>query len=275
MKSLPQRSFARPTWLDRSQSQTRDALVLLGIGLAVFAVAHFYDLPPLLLQFGLDHADWEVDDAIFVVFMLSVALMIYGYRRYKDLSREIAGRIVAEGEAPKLARHDPLTGLPNRRFFEERLQEYLGAGGPQKLLAVMMLDLDGFKVVNDTHGHAVGDKALSEFARRASVILRADAFLARIGGDEFAIIMPVVGTPADAASLARRVIAAVIEPLVMDTAIVQFGVGVGIAVSPNDGDQADDLMRRADRALYRAKSTGRSTVRFFEAEWTPSSSVER
>jgi len=266
MKSLPQRSFARPTWLDRSQSQTRDALVLLGTGLAIFAVAHYYDLPPHLLQFGLDHADWEVDDAIFVVFMLSVALMIYGYRRYKDLSREITGRIAAEGEALKLARHDPLTGLPNRRFFEERLQEYLGAAGPQKLLAVMMLDLDGFKVVNDTHGHAVGDRALSEFARRASVILRGEAFLARIGGDEFAIIMPVVGTPADAASLARRVIAAVIEPLVMDTAIVQFGVGVGIAVSPNDGDQADDLMRRADRALYRAKSTGRSTVRFFEAE---------
>jgi diguanylate cyclase (GGDEF)-like protein len=129
-----------------------------------------------------------------------------------------------------------------------------------------MLDLDGFKVVNDSHGHAVGDKALSEFARRASGILRGDAFLARIGGDEFAMIMPVVGTPEDAANLARRVIATVIEPLVMDTAVVQFGVGVGIAVSPNDGDQADDLVRRAERALYRAKSTGRSTVRFFEAE---------
>jgi diguanylate cyclase (GGDEF)-like protein len=266
MKPSPRRSFARPTWLDRPQSQTRDALVLLGIGLAVFAAAHCYDLPPHLLQFGLDYADWEVDDAIFVVFMLSVALMIYGCRRYKDLSREITGRIAAEGEALKLARHDPLTGLPNRHFFEEKLHEYLGAAGPQKLLAVMMLDLDGFKVVNDTHGHAVGDRALSEFARRASVILRGDAFLARIGGDEFAIIMPVVGAPADAANLARRVIAAVIEPLVMDIAIVQFGVGVGIAVSPNDGDQADDLMRRADRALYRAKSTGRSTVRFFEAE---------
>jgi diguanylate cyclase (GGDEF)-like protein len=266
MKFASQRSFAEPKWQDWSQPQTRDGLVLLGTGLAIFAVAHFYDLPPVLLQFGLDHADWEVDDAIFVVFMLSVGLIIYGYRRYKDLSREITGRIAAEGEALNLARHDPLTGLPNRRFFEERLQECLGAAGPQRPLAVLMLDLDGFKVVNDTHGHAAGDRALSEFARRASVILRDDAFLARIGGDEFAIIMPVVGTPEDAANLARRVIATVIEPMMMGAAVVQFGVAVGIAVSPNDGDQADDLMKRADRALYRAKSTGRSTVRFFEAD---------
>src|SRR6202023_3843052 len=105
MKSLPQHSFARLTWLDRSQSQKRDALVLLGAGLAIFAVAHCYDLPPHLLQFGLDHADWEVDDAIFVVFMLSVALMIYGFRRYRDLSVEMKARISAESEGRGLARH--------------------------------------------------------------------------------------------------------------------------------------------------------------------------
>src|ERR1700722_12950438 len=137
--SLSRRALA--LGLDWRVSATKDAILLFGTGIIIFAFAHVYDLPPRLLQFGLDHADWEEDDAIFVVFMLSVALMIYGYRRYKDLSREITGRIAAEGEALKLARHDPLTGLPNRRFFEERLQEYLGAAGPQKLLAVMMLDL--------------------------------------------------------------------------------------------------------------------------------------
>jgi diguanylate cyclase (GGDEF)-like protein len=265
MKFASQRSLAWPEWLDWSRSQTRDGLVLFGTGLVIFAFAHFYDLPPVLLQFGLGLTEW-MDDAIFVVFLLSIGLIVYGYRRYNDLSREITGRIAAEEEALKLARHDPLTGLPNRRFFEERLQECLLAAAPQKMLAVLMLNLDGFKTVNDTHGHAVGDKALSEFARRASVILRDDAFLARIGGDEFAIIMPVVGTPEDAASLALRIIATASEPMMMDAAVVQFGVGVGIAVSPNDGDQGDDLMRRADRALYRAKSAGRSMVRFFETE---------
>ncbi len=96
---------ALPAWLDWRFSATRDATVLFGIGIAVFAFAHFYDLPPHLLQFGLDHADWEVDDVIFVVFMLSVAFMVYGLRRYRDLSVEMKARICAEADTRNLARH--------------------------------------------------------------------------------------------------------------------------------------------------------------------------
>jgi PleD family two-component response regulator len=97
----------------------------------------------------LDNADWEADDLMFVVFILSVALMIYGFRRYRDLAREIKARIEAEGRAVELARHDPLTGLPNRRFFEERLNKCLLDASVTNQLAVLMLDLDGFKPVND------------------------------------------------------------------------------------------------------------------------------
>ena len=114
---IPPTRRALPVWLDWRFSATRDAIVLFGIGIAVFALAHFYDLPPHLLQFGLDHADWEVDDVMFVVFMLSVAFMVYGLRRYRDLSVEMKARICAEADARNLARHDTLTGLPNRRFF--------------------------------------------------------------------------------------------------------------------------------------------------------------
>jgi diguanylate cyclase (GGDEF)-like protein len=128
-----------------------------------------------------------------------------------------------------------------------------------------MLDLDGFKPVNDTHGHAAGDAALSEFARRASEILRSHDFLARIGGDEFAIIMPIKSLD-EPAALARRITAAVAEPFIVNHATVTFGVGIGIAIASNDGVEADDLMRRADRALYRAKKGGRSRVHFFEPE---------
>jgi diguanylate cyclase (GGDEF)-like protein len=250
-------------WHDR---HTRDAMVLLGIGAVTFATAHFYDLPPHLLQFGLDHADWEMDDLIFVVFMLSAEMMIYGFRRYQDLSREIKARTAAESEARMMARHDPLTGLPNRRFFEERLTDYLHTASATSQLAVLMLDLDGFKPVNDSHGHAVGDKALVEFARRVSVMCRTDAFLARVGGDEFAILMPAMASLDEPTLLARRIAAAFADPFIVDNTTVNFGVGVGIAVAPNDGDGADDLMRRADRALYRAKEAGRSSVRFFEPE---------
>jgi diguanylate cyclase (GGDEF)-like protein len=253
-------------WFDWRRPEVRDAVVLVAAAALAYVVAHTYDLAPKLFQLGIDYAEWELDDMIFVVFVMSIAMMIYALRRYRDLSREINSRIGAELEARKLARHDPLTGLPNRRFFEERLKEYLGATGATHQAAVLVMDLDGFKAVNDTYGHAVGDKALSEFARRVSAIVRADAFLARVGGDEFTIIMPRIDSLDDPTSLARRIAAAVAEPFVVEHVTAEFGVGIGIAIAPNDGVHADELVRRADRALYRAKAAGRSSVRFFEPE---------
>lgn len=253
-------------WLDWRRRDTRDAVVILSIAVLAFITGHFYELPEKLIQFGTDYADWEVDDIIFVLFVLSAAMMVYRFRRYQDLSHEIKARISAELEARNLARHDPLTGLPNRRFFAEKLDECLRGASDTQRLAVLMLDLDGFKAVNDTHGHAAGDKALGEFARRVAGLLRADSVLARIGGDEFAIIMPRIDSLDDPTNLARRIAAAIAEPFVIDNAAVELGVGVGIAIAPNDGIDADELVRRADRALYRAKGAGRSSVRFFEPE---------
>jgi diguanylate cyclase (GGDEF)-like protein len=256
----------RAKWFDWKRRDTRDALVLLMIGIIIFLAADRYDLPPHLLQFGLDYADWEMDDLIFVFFMLSVALMIYGFRRYQDLSREIKARTAAELDARNLARHDPLTGLPNRRFFEGKLEECLRDASAAHQVAVLMLDLDGFKTVNDTYGHAAGDKALCEFARRVSKVLRPGTFLARIGGDEFAIIKPKIGSLDDPTNLARRIAAAVAEPFVIDGVTAEIGVGIGIAVAPDDGTDREELVRRSDRALYRAKVAGRSSVCFFELE---------
>jgi len=257
---------ALPGWLDWRFPATRDALLLLGFGIIIFAVGNAYDLPSYLLQFGLDYAAWEIDDAIFVVFILSIAFLVYGFRRYRDLSVEVKARSSATSEARKLARHDPLTGLPNRRFFEERLEEYLSTASATHQVAVLTLDLDGFMGVNDTYGHAVGDKALCEFARRLSVIVRTDAFLARVGGDEFTIIMPTIDSLDDPTNLARRIAAAVAEPFVFEHVTAEVGVGIGIAIAPDDGVHADEVVRRADRALYRAKAAGRSSVRFFEVE---------
>ena len=231
-----------------------------------YAVGTFYDFALTLFQFGIDHADYQADDIIFVVFVLGVAMIVYGFRRYQDLSREIKARTSAEMEARNLARHDPLTGLPNRRFFVEKLDECLGHASETRQVAVFMLDLDGFKLINDTHGHAMGDQALSEFAHRVSAILRPENVLARIGGDEFSIIMPKINSPDDLTNLARRIGSIVAEPFMIGSVTAELGVGIGIAIAPCDGAHLDELVRRADLALYRAKAAGRSCVRFFETE---------
>jgi diguanylate cyclase (GGDEF)-like protein len=237
---------------DWRRPATRDVIALLGVTVLASLVAHFYDLPPKLFEFAVEHANWEVDDLIFVVFVLNIAMLICGVRRYR--------------EARSLARHDPLTGLPNRRLFAEKLNECLGRASDASQVAVFMLDLDGFKKINDTHGHDAGDKALCEFAQRISVILRGDSVLARVGGDEFGIIMPEIRSLDDPANLARRIVASAAETFAIEDVTAELGVGVGIAIAPNDGVNPEELVRRADRALYRAKGDGRSCVRFFEPE---------
>src|SRR5476651_2623560 len=129
-----------------------------------------------------------------------------------------------------------------------------------------MLDLDGFKSINDAYGHAVGDQALIEFAQRISAIMRAGAVLIRVGGDEFSVIIPNIVSLDGPTALARRIVAAVAEPFLIGQISTSVGVGIGIAIAPSDGMDPELLVQRADRALYRAKSEGRSCIHFFEAE---------
>ena len=250
--------------IDWHRPEVRDAVVILSTVFVIYLPAHLFDLAPKLFQFGMDHADWEVDDIIFVIFVLSIGFAIYSYRRVKDLSREMTARRRAEIEASNLARHDPLTGLPNRRFFLERLDEVLLKTTHASRSAVLMLDLDGFKSINDAYGHAIGDQALTEFAARISAVMRSGAVLTRVGGDEFAVIVPEISSLDDPTALARRIAAAVAEPFLVDRISATLGVGIGIAIAPVDGTDPEVLVQHADRALYRAKAEGRSCIRFFE-----------
>jgi diguanylate cyclase (GGDEF)-like protein len=244
--------------------EVRDAMVTGALALAVYTAAHIFDLPPKVFRFAIANVKYEVDDAIFVLFTMSIALLFYVYRRLQDLSKEIEARRSAEHMAQRLARHDPLTGLPNRRYFNEKLDEALRCQDPQECrAAVLMLDLDGFKAVNDVHGHMVGDRVLVEFAERIGKACR-NALVARVGGDEFAVVLPHIHSLDEPAAVARRISLTVAEPFTIAGTETTLGVGIGIAVAPNDGTSADDLLRRADLALYRAKAEGRSATRFFE-----------
>ena len=187
---------------------TLDVILISIFSVILLSVEYFYDLAPQLFQFALDYREWEIDNLIFVGFVMSLGSAIFSYRRVRELAVEMKARRSAELEARKLARHDPLTGLPNRRFFVETLGEVLQTTTAGSRSAVLMLDLDGFKSVNDAYGHAVGDQTLIEFAQRVSAIMRAGAVFTRIGGDEFAVILPDINSLDGPAALARRIVGA-------------------------------------------------------------------
>ncbi|CAO4174873.1 Bifunctional diguanylate cyclase/phosphodiesterase [Methylorubrum populi] len=176
---------------------------------------------------------------------------------FEDVTERIRGAA--------LARQEPLTGLCNRVGLHDHLHAALAeaarTGAP---LAVLMLDLDRFKAVNDTLGHPVGDALLRKVAERLHKATRRGDVVARLGGDEFAILQAGAEQPQAAETLARRLVDLVGRTYVVEGHMLNVGVSVGIAIAPADGQDADDLLKHADLALYRAKAEGRATYRFFE-----------
>ncbi|TDG21063.1 diguanylate cyclase, partial [Paracraurococcus ruber] len=179
---------------------------------------------------------------------------------------DITERRQAEARIAHLAHHDTLTGLPNRVLFRERLDAALARAQRGEGFAVLCLDLDRFKEVNDTLGHPVGDILLRQVAARLAAELRETDTLARLGGDEFAVIQSGLDQPKDATALARRLIDVLGLPFELEGNQVVIGTSIGITVAPADGLDADVLLRGADMALYRAKAEGRGRWRFFEPE---------
>jgi diguanylate cyclase (GGDEF)-like protein len=180
---------------------------------------------------------------------------------YEDISE----RRVAEQRLAHMARHDQLTGLPNRLLFGEHMQRVLAGRAPNTDIAVLWLDLDRFKIVNDTHGHPIGDALLGEVAARLRECAGGAGLVARLGGDEFAIVQEHGTQPYDATALAQQVITALSTPFCIDGQDVRIGASVGIALSYDGLMTSDSLLKRADLALYRAKADGKGQFRFFEA----------
>ncbi len=182
-----------------------------------------------------------------------------------DTIRPSLFRKVTEERIRFVAHHDHLTQLANRLMFQERLRDTLAtARCDEHGFALLYLDLDGFKLVNDSRGHDAGDGLLVAVAQRLRDNLREGDMVARMGGDEFAIIQSSGSQPAAAIALAQRLLAAIGQPFEADGRRSVIGVSIGIAVYPRDGDNPDSLLRNADTALYRSKESGRNTFRLFE-----------
>jgi len=177
--------------------------------------------------------------------------------------KNIAAERVAHQHMHNLAFYDPLTRLPNRALFEDRLtQTIAGAKRYNRPFGLLFLDLDGFKAVNDLHGHAAGDSVLRAFGERIGAILRESDTFARLGGDEFAVLQELSRIPEDAQALAEKLIEALREPFLFDGAALHVGLSIGIAIYPWHGIAEASLLDAADKALYEAKSSGKNTFRF-------------
>ncbi len=204
--------------------------------------------------------------ALTVATLMTSLLIVLGFSVPAAIaSRRIRERWLAEDQIRHLALHDSLTGLPNRLQFHQHLDRAVArAKRHGQLMAVFGLDLDRFKDVNDTLGHATGDALLEEVAARLKESVRESDLVGRLGGDEFAIVAEDINAPEDAMRLARRVCTALSETYHVNGHELTISASIGIAIGPVDSEPSDTLLKNADLALYRAKEDGRNTFRFFE-----------
>jgi two-component system cell cycle response regulator len=188
--------------------------------------------------------------------LLEVHKRIHNMLEVRLLYRELAQYSKAQQE---LALHDPLTGLPNRRLLEDRIATTLQhASRNHHKAAIMYLDLDGFKTINDTYGHAYGDEVLKTVAQRLLANSRKEDTVARLGGDEFMVVLSEVGGLSDAHGPAAKLVEAVSEPMFVNDLKLQLSTSIGISIYPDDAETVDALISIADYALYEAKRGGKN-----------------
>ena len=182
-------------------------------------------------------------------------------------AQDITARKAAEEQVKHLAHYDTLTNLPNRTLFNDRLRQALAIAKRDKVrMALMFIDLDEFKPVNDTYGHAVGDLLLKEVAVRIQDCLRESDTVARMGGDEFTVLLPVIEAEQDASVVAEKIRLALNQPFELAGKNLHISSSTGIAIYPEHGSDEKALLKNADTAMYYAKESGRNAVRVFPTE---------
>ena len=192
------------------------------------------------------------------------AIAIQNAKLYEQAQQEIADRKKAEKAIQHLANHDALTGLPNRRLFNERIDLEIARSQRNQLrFSVMLFDLDQLKDVNDSFGHNVGDMLLQAVAQRLLGLLRKSDTIARMGGDEFFLILPEMNQKEDAFLTAERILSALSTPFHLEAFQINITTSIGIAFFPDDGEDAEELIKKADLAMYKAKEKGGNTYHLY------------
>jgi len=252
-------------------SQAVDAAARLKSGYTVATVA---TLASAVLFVGLGNElfpawSWEQpasarEQSLIVIFLLNIALILFGWRRSKDLKRALEAHAVAEQRAHEAAFLDHVTGLSNRRELIRRIDQVLASADPTPTL--LMLDLDHFKKVNDVYGHAAGDRLLQVVARILESCVPRSACCARLGGDEFAVLLPGAFPPEHATDIAERILDALARPLPLNETTAHVTTSIGLATADSSCNEAASLLRRSDMAMYEAKRLGRNCYSWFDGE---------
>jgi diguanylate cyclase (GGDEF)-like protein len=263
------------SWFARQSRVAKDLIVIGLVGLPIYLAAVWYEVLDRFFEITRDHQNHALDWLVLLVICAGIAAKIFSIRRVIDLRREVAARRKTEAEAYKLARHDVLTGLPNRRWFMEDYDKWATGLPEGEACALFVMDLDNFKPINDVYGHRLGDEVLKVVAKRLTQIAEG-ASVARLGGDEFGIILRYrLGSDA-LERMARRIAHEVSQPIPLAALSLHVGVSVGVstglpeqgactvAMAARDGGRVETALRQADMAMYWAKKEGRGRYCFFD-----------
>lgn len=246
-------------------SSSQDALVLILVMVAGTLLALQYDLVEFWDQYTDRQRRIKVEEVFLLTMLLVGGLAIFMVRRLKE-ARLDAEREVRAQAANALAMQDALTDLPNRRALNAALEQALASSpAPGRVHAYFVLDLNGFKQVNDRHGHATGDELLRAIAKRFRAVARSGDLVARFGGDEFGVLARNVESCEAAYEIGQRFVDALAAPIVIDGRSCAVGVAVGLALYPDDGNSVEAITQRADLAMYKAKADKQSNVQVFKA----------
>jgi diguanylate cyclase (GGDEF)-like protein len=230
--------------------------------------------PPHFTMLNIDVAVTNWNERIFkatlapilstLLFLGILSGFIYNVRKREKLLAQLYSSTSALSE---IANNDVLTGLPNRRLLEDRMMQALKtAKRSDNIVAALFLDLDFFKTVNDTHGHTIGDDLLKLVAKRLTDLLRTEDTVARVGGDEFVLLLSMLNDEHQAVAMAEKIVNALAQPFELAQHTLQLGVSVGIALYPKHADAPSDLISHADVAMYVAKRKGRNCYAIYEGD---------
>ncbi len=243
--------------------ELRELALIVLLGACAYATVVLVNAHERFDRWASSYEKWQVDELLILLGFVAMAAFVFAWRRWRETDAELARRKDLHRKLEYRATHDALTDLPNRAMFMDRLQHATERAKRERtMLAVLFIDLDGFKAVNDAFGHAGGDQLLKQAAGRLRRCARSADTVSRIGGDEFVVLLEgVKDVHQEVVTVVRRIAESLVAPYVLERGEVSVGSSIGVALNGIEMRAAEDLLREADNAMYQAKGRAKHATR--------------